>query len=364
LFGKDTALDYYRNTAGKPDLLVTSFCIDSTTEVSACSKCVKAPVTTTPVVVTQKKNEGIELRDLSVAALEPIAASTAPTAAATATSPTAASNSPTTATTNSPTTSRWSSLYSFIPWNKTASAATASASAASTTASTTDAAASATLESATATATTREAIIQEACKQTTQHQQPQHKCNCAAWHAQLYHTFSDERATFVDVLLRSTAAPTYFPARDGCVDGGVIAQNPALLATTFALKYGHTESGRKIEPLQLADIVLLSLGSGSHPMNMNTYGQHADLGLAQWVPNLMSLFNDASLDAADINCRNLLGQQYLRVQIKMPRAVDLANYNEWNDLVSWAEKESLDALFAQLEALFPRVSDDLSMQLE
>ena len=84
---------------------------------------------------------------------------------------------------------------------------------------------------------------------------------------------------------------------------------------------------------------------------MNTYGMNADLGLAQWVPNLTSLFNDASLDATEINCRNLLGDNYIRVQIRMPRDVDLANYSEWNELVRWAESEDLTSLFEKLQTL-------------
>lgn len=204
-----------------------------------------------------------------------------------------------------------------------------------------------------AAAQTTTAIVQEACNQQKLHQSATHKCTCSAWHAQLYHTFvggNGGTVTFVDALLQTTSAPTYFPAHNGCVDGGVIAQNPALFAITHALRYAKHADG---QPLRLDDIVLLSIGTGSHPMNMNTYGKSADLGLAQWVPNLMCLFNDASLDATDINCRNLLpAQQYLRVQVRMPRAVDLANYNEWSELVLWAEQEPLDGVFAQIEALF------------
>ena len=197
----------------------------------------------------------------------------------------------------------------------------------------------------------RQAIIEEACEQKKNHQKLQHKCVGQAWHAQLYHTFDESGdATFVDVLLKSTAAPTYFPAHNGCIDGGIVAQNPSMLAISHALKYVNA---RDKKPLHLENIVLLSIGTGTHPMNMNAYGKGADLGLAQWMPNLMSVFNDGSLDAADINCRNLLpNNQYIRLQIKLPRDVDLANYNEWDQLVEWAEQESLDDVYEQLENLF------------
>ena len=189
--------------------------------------------------------------------------------------------------------------------------------------------------------------IARACQQTKLHEKALHRCTGDAWHAEIHHTYADHgNESFVDVLLKSTAAPTYFPAHRGCIDGGVVAQNPSMLAISHALKYERN--------LSLQDIVLLSIGTGLHPMNMNAYGKNADLGLAQWVPNLMYVFNDGSLDATELNCRNLLPEnQYLRLQVPLQRNVDLANYTEWATLVQWANEYCLTDVLQQLGQLFP-----------
>lgn len=198
----------------------------------------------------------------------------------------------------------------------------------------------------------RQAIIEGACQEKRQHEKTEHKCEGKPWHAEIYSTFNESgQKRFVDVLLRTTAAPTYFPAHNGCIDGGIVAQNPSVLAISHALKYGKAE--KQDQPIALEDIVLLSIGTGTHSLNMNAYGKNANLGLAQWIPNLMSVFNAGSLDATEINCRNLLpANQFLRLQVKLPREIDLANYTEWDQLVAWAEEENLEPVYAQLQTLF------------
>ena len=317
VFGNDTPLNHYKKSTNRSDLLITSFRIDTTHE-SDCKQCVTQ---TAPVPIVTKE---IEMRDMKSVKDEKECDKEQQVEA-----PKDEQVIVAVPEKKPEEESRWSRIVNMMRW-KSATASTSTNS---------------TNELIPSNST---AIIQEAFNQQKQHQSVQHKCNCLSWHAQLYHTFDACVHSFVDVLLQTTAAPTYFPAHQGCVDGGVIAQNPSLLATTFALRYGKINGA----PIRLEDITLLSLGSGSHPMNMNHYGMSADLGLAQWVPNLMSLFNDASLDATEINCRNMLGSNYIRVQVKMPRDVDLANYNEWNELVGWAEKEDLTSVFQKLQVLF------------
>ena len=265
VFGDDKPLNFYKLNNQRSDILITSFRTDTTQE-SNCKQC----VVVAPIAVKEEKS--IELTDMN-SSKKPIDNVTQDSVEIKESPPVKKVEEE----------SRWSRIMSMLRWRSTTAAA------------------STTPVVDNITPTDSNAIIQEACNQKKQHQAPQHKCNCLAWHAELYHTFDSCCQTFVNVLLKTTAAPTYFPAHQGCVDGGVIAQNPSLLATTFALKYGQING----LPVNLSDITLLSLGSGSHPMNMNTYGMNADLGLAQWVPNLTSLFNDASLDATEINCRNL-----------------------------------------------------------
>jgi len=210
------------------------------------------------------------------------------------------------------------------------------------------------------------------CDECSKHCAPDHECSGKAWHAQLFTTFDESgNATFVDTLLKSTAAPTYFPAHQGCVDGGVVAQNPSVLAISHAIRYGNlckneicaddandessSQDSVPVQPQNVAldDIFLLSIGTGAHPMNMNSYGPRADLGMAQWVPNLMSVFNDGSLDAAHISCTLMLRQdQYARIQVTLPRQVDLANYSAWDQLCVWAQQHPLESVYAQIANAF------------
>ena len=54
-----------------------------------------------------------------------------------------------------------------------------------------------------------------------------------AWKAKFFHNYagsdSDQGELAVDVALRTSAAPTYFPSYQGFIDGGVVANNPARL---------------------------------------------------------------------------------------------------------------------------------------
>lgn len=59
-----------------------------------------------------------------------------------------------------------------------------------------------------------------------------------------------------EALLASSAAPTYFPAFESFLDGGLMANNPTLPAMTDIFKRGKVES----RPIQLG--LVLSLGTG------------------------------------------------------------------------------------------------------
>jgi len=129
------------------------------------------------------------------------------------------------------------------------------------------------------------------------------------WKAKFFHNFpnedSDARELAVDVALRTSAAPTYFPIVDGFVDGGVIANNPSMCALAQALdpKRGAGQA--------LADVRILSLGTGQNQEFIET--DDTDWGLAQWMPHLVGVMIDGAMDLANYQCRQILGEHYHRL---------------------------------------------------
>ena len=142
----------------------------------------------------------------------------------------------------------------------------------------------------------------------------------------------------------TSAAPTYFPSFEGYVDGGVYANNPSMCALALAL------DERNAQPQRLADLRLLSLGTG----NSLTYvkGQSLDWGLAQWVKPLIGLMMDGVAGIAHFQCQQLLGARYHRLapdfapDVNIPldavkrvsELVDFASALDLSDTLEWLEQ--------------------------
>mmetsp|Transcript_10513 Transcript_10513/g.31682 ORF Transcript_10513/g.31682 Transcript_10513/m.31682 type:complete len:461 (+) Transcript_10513:51-1433(+) len=114
----------------------------------------------------------------------------------------------------------------------------------------------------------------------------------------------------VDAALRSAAAPTYFPAYQGYVDGGLFANNPSVVALGKTLLH--------LPQLRRRDVRVLSVGTGAWPKKV--VHASADAGLAQWSPYLLDLLLDASNLSADIAMTYLMKtSRYCRLD---PQFVD------------------------------------------
>ena len=148
----------------------------------------------------------------------------------------------------------------------------------------------------------------------------------ATWKSKFFHNFlldndgssnaKDLRQSAVDVVMRSSATPTYFPIYQGFVDGGVAANNPSVCALAHAL---NVNTGNQ----QFEDIRLLSIGTGGkHHGPLKTVD--GDWGLEPWGFTLVSLLVDATALMADYQCQqHLPPSQYCRIQIDLPSPVDL-----------------------------------------
>jgi patatin-like phospholipase/acyl hydrolase len=139
-----------------------------------------------------------------------------------------------------------------------------------------------------------------------------------SWKPKYFHNFpgedSDGHETVVDIALRTSAAPTFFPVYQGYVDGGVISNNPSMCALAQALQ---PDTGKQ----KLRDLRLLSVGTGYNPKFVAA--QDEDWGFVQWAPHVISLMMEGSMGLADYQCKQLLHNRYLRINPVLPVPVGL-----------------------------------------
>jgi hypothetical protein len=148
-----------------------------------------------------------------------------------------------------------------------------------------------------------------------------------------------------DVLMCTSAAPTYFPMHYGCVDGGLFANNPSLIALTKVCEAGVTTP---------QNIRLLNLGTGSRRLSEAAPKKDLDWGVIQWAPSLLSMLMESSQSAADYSCRQLLGpRKYYRCDPVCPdeipmeldsvksqaALIEFAREFDITDMLAWVERE-------------------------
>jgi hypothetical protein len=116
----------------------------------------------------------------------------------------------------------------------------------------------------------------------------------------------------------TSAAPTFFePALvpvDGSekalVDGGVFINNPSVSAYVEAMKIFPGE-----------EITLVSIGTGELVRPI-PYEEAKDWGKIGWMIPVLGCMFDGVSDAADYQMRQLLGENYIRLQTSLSIASD------------------------------------------
>lgn len=171
-----------------------------------------------------------------------------------------------------------------------------------------------------------------------------------SWAPHIYTNFPadvvDCNELVVDVAMRTSAVPIVNPIYQsmagtgpGYIDGGVVANNPAMCALAQALNH---------QPRK--EIKLLSIGIGRSILgntlflNPKMAGGVASWGYGRWLLNpsepllLLDMFFEGDTAAVDWQCRELLDQQYHRLsppKIQQFRALDLECEKEVQEAVSW-----------------------------
>jgi uncharacterized protein len=178
------------------------------------------------------------------------------------------------------------------------------------------------------------------------------------WTPALIDNFTKSDITVIDAILRSTAAPTYFPSYQGYVDGGVVANNPSMMALARAL---DKQGGAK----DLFSIKILSIGTG---ITTSYIPQDVNWGTLEWIYNpflkkapaypLLDIIFDGTVSVPHFQCSRILGNSYYRLNPFLSSDIDLddtekvdllikeaqdlkENPLEWEKLLNWVREEFL-----------------------
>ena len=156
------------------------------------------------------------------------------------------------------------------------------------------------------------------------------------WKPKLFHNFpgadSDGEMLAYKVGVYTAAAPTYFPAEDGYIDGGVYATNPSMCALA------QSQDARYLDPPPaLSEVALLSMGTGTSLVHIK--GKRLNWGYAQWAKPLVSLMLDGTAGVADYQCKQMLGEGYHRLAPVFPAgtSVDMDGVDDVPYMVGFAE---------------------------
>lgn len=139
----------------------------------------------------------------------------------------------------------------------------------------------------------------------------------------------DQDESLVEICMRTSAGPTYFPIYGQFIDGGVTMNNPSMAALAYAInnneddqkEYRHPDGVKKGLCLEAKDIRMLSLGCGTSNRNYIDAGiikdkKDGDWGSIQWLEYLPDMLTETNVQASEYYAEQVLtDKNYLRVQL-------------------------------------------------
>lgn len=149
----------------------------------------------------------------------------------------------------------------------------------------------------------------------------------------------DKQIKVVDSILRSTAAPTYFPSYQGFIDGEAVANNPSMMA--FARAMDSEGAGQPLE-----NIRLLSVGTG---IIKSYIPEDVDWGAYEWLVSapyssptpshpLFDILYNGTISVPHFQLSQILGPFYQRLNAFLSKDLLLDDCHEVEFLISEAEK--------------------------
>jgi len=172
-----------------------------------------------------------------------------------------------------------------------------------------------------------------------------------------YFTRNSDRlaTTLLDAAMGSTAAPTYLNAHSqpdslDIIDGGLCANNPAMVALVDALQFERPSKRGTLKPLLHDTLgkppVVLSMGTGQFmtpPYNPNAL---VNGGWWSWRNAAHEVLISAQSASVDEQIRFLLGSRYCRIDPVLPTRVELDDVASMDALAPHAKLSTNTFAFA------------------
>lgn len=145
----------------------------------------------------------------------------------------------------------------------------------------------------------------------------------------------DANYKIVDAAMATSAAPTFFPAHNGFVDGGVVANNPVMCAVAEAIKRGHPLSSLKV----------LSVGTGHSPYFIK---DKENAGLIGWGGEISSMWLDGVSGVHAHIAEYVLGTRGFRLNGALPVNIPLDDVKQVDKLLAAADSVDLSGVIRWL----------------
>jgi hypothetical protein len=158
----------------------------------------------------------------------------------------------------------------------------------------------------------------------------------------------DSAFRVVDVALCTSAAPIYFPQASiaegtSYADGGLWANNPAVVAYAEAVKISRVCTRQGIDPVfGPEDVLMLSVGTGKPQYYAKP--RSGDDGMVWWGPRLFEVAAGAQSQGVHFQAQYLMGpDRYTRIDFDMPTDPwTLDDVQAIDDLIVFGEQSAID----------------------
>lgn len=141
-------------------------------------------------------------------------------------------------------------------------------------------------------------------------------------------------------VLRSMAAPVYFPSFEGYVDGGVFAVNPSLAALGVAARAPGVDGAT-------GQVRLLSIGCGQCPDGIGQDGP-LEWGMLKWGARFPDIAQTATSGLDDLGVAEILGNRFCRFNPVLDSSPALDDFRAVDELIRWAEQQTRTPEFESL----------------